>query len=245
MSILSVSSPITSTRKHKQVTTPTVSRFLLASAMASTNPFLKVARQHETTKTHLHKRVSNVPFQFKDIFPQDVVLFLRHKAVSVNSSIGYLTPALLTTAAFLTAKNGCTVETITHEQPVNIYMMFVGYPGTGKSSAIEDGCLQTIKDCSEINTHARILLDRTTSCGLVKHFATNQCGHLVSPEVFDVLNKLLRNDDENASGDAMYLCKLFRESLLPTAMPQNKPDKFCPTLPFHYLVAHRCQMLPN
>ena len=146
MSILSVSSPITSTRKHKQVTTPTVSRFLLASAMASTNPFLKVARQHETTKTHLHKRVSNVPFQFKDIFPQDVVLFLRHKAVSVNSSIGYLTPALLTTAAFLTAKNGCTVETITHEQPVNIYMMFVGYPGTGKSSAIEDGCLQTIKD---------------------------------------------------------------------------------------------------
>lgn len=39
--------------------------------------------------------------------------------------------------------------------------------------------------------------------------ATNQSGYLVSPELFDVLNKLLKNDEENASGDTMLLCKLF------------------------------------
>ena len=40
-----------------------------ATAMATTNPFTKVARQHETTWTQLHKRVSNISFRFEDIFP--------------------------------------------------------------------------------------------------------------------------------------------------------------------------------
>ena len=31
----------------------------------------------------------------------------------------------------------------------------------------------------------------------------------VSPEVFDLLNKLLKSDDENATGDAQLLCELF------------------------------------
>ena len=54
-----------------------------------------------------------------------------------------------------------------------------------------------------------ILLYRTTSSGLVKHLATKDSAFLVSPEIFDVLNKLLKNDEDNASGDAMLLCKLF------------------------------------
>lgn len=132
--------------------------------MATSNPFTKVARQHETTWAQLHKRVSNVPFQFDNIFPEDIVTFLRHKAASINTSIGYLIPSLLTITAFLYAKNGCTVQTQNHEQPINIYTMFVGYPGTGKSSAIQHGCLEAItgifgKDIS------RFLLEKTTSSG--------------------------------------------------------------------------------
>jgi ribosome biogenesis GTPase A len=107
--------------------------------MASTNPLTKVARQHETTWTQLHKRIADIPFQFEEIF-------LPHKAVSLNSSIGYLIPSLLTSTAFLSAKNGCTVQTLTHEQPINMYTIFVGYPGSGKSSAIQYGCLQPIAD---------------------------------------------------------------------------------------------------
>ena len=32
---------------------------------------------------------------------------------------------------------------------------------------------------------------------------------VVSPELNDVLNKLLRNDEENGSGDVQMLCELF------------------------------------
>ena len=86
--------------------------------------------------------------------------------------------------------------------------MFVGYPGTGKSSAIQHGCLEPITELMGDDT-SRFLVDRTTSSGLVKHLATKHSAFLVSPEIFDVLDRLLKNDEDNASGDAMLLCKLF------------------------------------
>ena len=45
-----------------------------------------------------------------------------------------------------------------------------------------------------------LFLDSATSSGLVKHLATKNRSFLVSPERFDVINKLLKSDDENASG---------------------------------------------
>ena len=107
--------------------------------MATSNPLTKVARQHETTWTQLHKRISDVPFRFEDVFPQEIATFLRNKAVSLSFS------EMIPPAFFLTEQ----------------------------------------------------------------HLATKDSAFLVSPEIFDVLNKLLKNDEDNASGDAMLLCKLF------------------------------------
>ena len=53
------------------------------------------------------------------------------------------------------------------------------------------------------------LLDKATSSGLVKTVADNGKGFVVSPEVLNLLNKLLKSDDENATGDAQLLCELF------------------------------------
>ena len=78
------------------------------------------------------------------------------------------------------------MEALTHEQPLNLYTIFVGYPGTGKSSALQHGCLEPIAQLLE---EKESTLDRTTS-GLVKHLATKNSGFLVSPEIFDVINKL-------------------------------------------------------
>jgi len=44
------------------------------------------------------------------------------------------------------------------------------------------------------------LLHKTTSSGVVKH---------LSPEVFDILNKLMKSDEDNSTGDVQLLCKLF------------------------------------
>ena len=53
------------------------------------------------------------------------------------------------------------------------------------------------------------LLDRTTSSGLIKHLSKNGTAFIVSSEVSDVFNKLLKSDEETCSGDTMVLCKLF------------------------------------
>ena len=39
--------------------------------------------------------------------------------------------------------------------------------------------------------------------------ATQKKGLILSPEVFDVLNKLMKSDEDNATGDIQLLCKLF------------------------------------
>ena len=53
------------------------------------------------------------------------------------------------------------------------------------------------------------LLDKAASSGLAKTVTDNGKGFVVSPEVFDMLNKLLKSDNENASGDTQLICELF------------------------------------
>jgi hypothetical protein len=89
-----------------------------------------------------------------------------------------------------------------------MYTIFVGYPGTGKSSVIEHGCLKPMENVLQDNMKG-CLLDRTTSSQLVKHLAKNGTGFIVSPELSDGLNKLLKSEEEMCSGDNMLLGKLF------------------------------------
>ena len=53
------------------------------------------------------------------------------------------------------------------------------------------------------------VISKTTSSGLVKLLANNKKGIILSPEVFDILNKLMRSDEDNATGDVQLLCKLY------------------------------------
>ena len=43
----------------------------------------------------------------------------------------------------------------------------------------------------------------------MKLLATQNRGIIVSPELCDILNKLLKSDEDNATGDIQLLCKLF------------------------------------
>ena len=94
----------------------------------------KLNKQNEQTWVNLQKRLNEVQFSYKKLFPQPVYDFINNKAVSVGSCEGYFVPSLLTTTAYLLACNQARVQTLTHDQPLNIYTVFVGYPGTGKIS---------------------------------------------------------------------------------------------------------------
>ena len=92
-----------------------------------------VSKQHEQTWINLQKWLNSVQFPYQKVFPnQGVYQFVKNKAISVGSCKGYSIPSLLTTTAFILASNNAQVNTTTHKKPLNIFTIFVGYPGTGK-----------------------------------------------------------------------------------------------------------------
>lgn len=82
----------------------------------------------------------------------------------------------------------------------------VGRPGTGKSPAIE-AILGALKEMGCISKET--VVSATTSSGLIKNLSKQGKSFITSPELFDLLNKLLKNDEDNGSGDVQLLCKLW------------------------------------
>lgn len=162
-------------------------------------PILRLSRQSEATWASFHRRVSAMTFDYAQLFPEPVFKFLEAKAKCIGSSIGYLCPSILTAIAFLLANSDAHFLSGSHIQPLNLYTMSVGHPGTGKSPAIET-VLAALLDT---------LVSATTSAGLVKTISKQGKAFIASAELFDILNKLLKNDDDNASGDVQLLCKLW------------------------------------
>ena len=92
----------------------------------------KLNKQNEQTWINLKKRLNAIQFKYEKLFPEEVHSILKNKAISVGSCEGFFVPFLLTPTAFLLASKKARVQTTTHKQPLNIYSIFVGYPGTGK-----------------------------------------------------------------------------------------------------------------
>ncbi|CAH3184508.1 unnamed protein product, partial [Porites lobata] len=166
----------------------------------------KLNKQHEQTWINLQKRLNSVQFPYQKLFPnQDVYQFVKNKAVSVGSCEGYFIPSPLTTTGFILTSNNTQVNITTHKQPLKKFTIFVGYPGTGKSSAIQYAAQDPLENLDFTDA----IISKTTSSGLVKLLANKRKGMILSPEVFDIINKLLKSDEDNATGDVQLLCKLF------------------------------------
>lgn len=161
------------------------------------NPIVRLSRQNENTWASFHRRVSGIAFNYEELFSDDVFKFLEAKAKSIGSSVGYLLPSLMTATSFLLANSDAHFLNGTHLQPLNLYTMSVGHPGTGKSPVIET-VLAALRDVST-----------TTSSGLVKTISKQGKAFVASPELFDILNKLLKNDEDNATGDVQLLCSFM------------------------------------
>lgn len=74
-----------------------------------------------------------------------------------------------------------------------------------ESSAIQHAA----QDSLEASDLTSTVLSKTTSSGLVKYLAQNKKAILLSPEVTDLPNKLMKSDEGNATGDVQLLGKLF------------------------------------
>ena len=75
----------------------------------------------------------------------------------------------------------------------------------------------TIKECTtspmttltaEVDSRSPVIKNCTSS-GLIKTAADKNRGCLLSGEIYDVLFKLMKSDEENATGDVQALCQLW------------------------------------
>ena len=167
----------------------------------------KVAKQHEKTWPQLHRRLISIPFDYDCLFPPPVAEFVNKKAALLGSCPGYLVPCLLTSTAYIIAQN-FVLRSGLQDMPQNLYMVFVGPPGTGKSQALKEDALQPMHDVRTERDMQNCIIEKCTSSALVKTVAEHNKAFIVSPEV-EVLNKLLKLDEENTTGDVQILCQLF------------------------------------
>ena len=122
--------------------------------------------------------------------------FLEAKAI--RSPVGYLLPSLMTSTSFLLANSNTHFLNGTHLQPLNLYTMSVSHLGTEKLPATE---IVLTKLCDIDIITKETLASLTASSRLVKTISKQGKAFVVSPELFDILNKLLKNDEDNATSE--------------------------------------------
>ena len=159
---------------------------------------------HQNTWASFHHRVSGIAFNYEELFSEAVFKFLEAKAKSIDRSVGYLLPSLMTATSFLLANSDAHFLSGTHLQPLNLYTMSVGHLGTGKSPAIQT-VLASLREVDTITKET--VVSAATSSGLVKTMQGKAFVPL--PELFDILNKVFKNNEDNATGDIQLLRKLW------------------------------------
>ena len=138
---------------------------------------------------------------YKKVFTEDISDFLKLRASAIGTNIGYYAMCVLTTICYLLSSNFTKINV--HGElkfEMNLFSIFVGPPSTGKSPTFKDAITHPLLD--KVN-----LISNATSSGLKKLLSTQQKVFMANPEIYEYLNRMLRNDDEN--GDCQFLCKLF------------------------------------
>ena len=116
------------------------SEFSMANGQIS-----KIRKQAEQTLNQLHKRLIALPEAAECLFSNEVWGFLTTKANAISANMGYLVASIIATCAYVAGLNA-RIHSNGHEMAMNIFCIFIGRPGTGKS--------QVLKECAEDSINA-------------------------------------------------------------------------------------------
>lgn len=194
----------------------------------------KLARQHENTWADLHRRLMLMPYDYEELFPENVYNFIRKKAVSMSSCIGYFVPCLLSTSSFVVGLNSSILNG-GQRFPCNLYIMIIGPPTTGKSPAMKECAVDPLILLRDNCDIGNFVIERCTSAALVKVLSEENKAMVLSPELYDVLNKMLKNDEENGSGEVQMLCELFSGERTSFRYASEKTREIPANVPFGIL----------
>lgn len=98
----------------------------------ATAQITKLRKQPEQTWNRLHKRLIDLPEPSEALFSEHVWLFLKNKAASLSSNVGFIVASIITTCAYIAGLHA-KIFSYGREMPLNVYTIFLGPPGTGKA----------------------------------------------------------------------------------------------------------------
>ncbi len=193
-------------------------------------------KQPNSTWALLQKHFISLPDPFKKLFPASVWNFSINKSHSISTNPGYVSSCLITTVAFI-AGSTTTLITSTQEMPLHIYSIFVCFPTTGKSQAIKKCAVSPMTTVTAKADSSSPVIQNCTSSGLIKFVADSNRGFLLSDELYNLLLKLLKSDEVNATGDVQALCQLFSGEEASYSYATEKNQEIAANTPFSILEA--------
>ena len=205
-------------------------------ALTTTRSLKDVFFASDSTWALLQKRLIGLPDPFEKLFLPNVWNFIINKSHALSTNLGYVSTSLITTTSFI-AGSASTLVTTTQEMPLNLYSIFVGPPTTGKSQAIKECAVSPMTAVVTETDSSSPVIQKCTSSGLIKTIADNKKGFLLSGEIYDVLFKLLKSDEETATGDVKVLCQLFSGEEACYRYATEKTRKISTSTPFSTLGA--------
>ena len=130
-----------------------------------------INKQTDETWALLYKRLASMNVQYERIIHPEIVEFFINKAKSVATHIGFMLPSVIVTCNFLLATKKVKIEAqVSYQQNLNLFMMLLGPPSTGKSPAIKEAVVEPLQNINQENFMESVI-SNTTSAGLTKLLA--------------------------------------------------------------------------
>ena len=115
-------------------------------------------------------------------------------------------PTISTAVCYkLSTKNVKVQLTEAFTQAVHLYTILVGLSSHAKFPAIKEGVTAPLDEVLE--NYWKTVVSNITASGLTKLLRKEGQCFICSPEEFDILNKFVKGDEDNATGDIQLLCK--------------------------------------
>lgn len=144
-----------------------------------------------------------IPMNMENILDNNKMKWLETISAAHNTRLEFLYGGCLTTAAAMCGPEITVKISNNYTEPLNIFMVTLGYPGMGKSQSFQ----LTVKDAIPA-IHKDILVDDFTRKGLVAHLEQTSIGFMAYEEMGGFFDNTLKRQAEG-TGERAFFCKLY------------------------------------
>lgn len=174
------------------------------SDMATPKRFRSMTYVEDIAPTSLFREASGVLMPLKEILPDRCYEWLETISFAYNTRPEFVfTSAMVVTSALVGPKLKVSVSQ-TYQEPLNLFLVNVAYPGSGKSQAFR---MTSTIDALPISRRD-IFLDDYTRRGLTAHLSQQNIALMAYEEMSGFFEGMFKRQNEG-SGERAFICRLY------------------------------------